>query len=227
MRWSCNGYRRRKWLWWPEFKSCTRLFVFHITLIHLGKVCIRVFSLQLCVNSRADWHFNHGIVTGFVCIAWLCLGIFWVFLLSSLSIDLFLPVVLSDLPAVFFLGSFFPDRFLYVFTFLVFVVSCLFSFNFHAVFLFLFGLLGEYQFYHQILLLLLRLTGLVRWWYTKGIYCTFPFLDLFSVLIPYGRQSNFLLCLLVFILMLCWWVEWVLGFSLICASVHLGGVLFG
>ena len=51
----CNGYRRRKWTWWPEFKSWTRQIAFHITLIHLGKVWIQLFSLQLWVNSRADW----------------------------------------------------------------------------------------------------------------------------------------------------------------------------
>ena len=50
----CNGYRRRKWTRQLEFKSSTRLIAFHIALIPLGKVWIRLFSLQLCVNSRAD-----------------------------------------------------------------------------------------------------------------------------------------------------------------------------
>ena len=31
------------------------LIVFHIALIPLGKVWIQLFSLQLWVNSRADW----------------------------------------------------------------------------------------------------------------------------------------------------------------------------
>ena len=50
----CNGYRRWKWTRWHEFKSWTRLNVFHIELIPLGKVWIQLFSLQLWVNSRAD-----------------------------------------------------------------------------------------------------------------------------------------------------------------------------
>ena len=50
----CNGYRRRKWTRWHEFKSWTILIAFHIALIPLGKVWIQLFSLQLCVNSRSD-----------------------------------------------------------------------------------------------------------------------------------------------------------------------------
>ena len=34
----CNGYRRRKWTRRHEFKSWTRLIVFHIAVIPLGKV---------------------------------------------------------------------------------------------------------------------------------------------------------------------------------------------
>ena len=51
----CNCYRRRKWTRRHEFKSWTRLIAFHIALIPLGKVWIQLFSLQLWVNSRADW----------------------------------------------------------------------------------------------------------------------------------------------------------------------------
>ena len=51
----CNGYRHRKWTQWHEFKSWTRLIIFYIALIPLGKVWIQLFSLQLWVNSRADW----------------------------------------------------------------------------------------------------------------------------------------------------------------------------
>ena len=51
----CNGYRRRKWTQQYEFKSWTRPIAFHIALIPLGKVWIQLFSLQLWVNSRADW----------------------------------------------------------------------------------------------------------------------------------------------------------------------------
>ena len=51
----CNGYRRRKWTRWDEFKSWTRLIAFHITLIPLWKVWIQLFSLQLWVNCWADW----------------------------------------------------------------------------------------------------------------------------------------------------------------------------
>ena len=49
-----NAYRRRKWSRRHEFKSWTRLIAFHIALIPLGKVWIRLFSLQLWVN-RIDW----------------------------------------------------------------------------------------------------------------------------------------------------------------------------
>ena len=51
----CNGYRRKKWTRRHEFKSSTKLIVFHIALIPLGKLWIQLFSLQLWVNSRADW----------------------------------------------------------------------------------------------------------------------------------------------------------------------------
>ena len=51
----CNGYRRRKWTQWHEFKSWTRLIAFHIALIPLGKVWLQLFSLQLWVNKRTDW----------------------------------------------------------------------------------------------------------------------------------------------------------------------------
>ena len=51
----CNGYRHRKWTRRHKFKSSTRLIGFHIALIPLGKVWIKLFSLQLWVNSRADW----------------------------------------------------------------------------------------------------------------------------------------------------------------------------
>ena len=50
----CNGYRHRKWTRRHEFKSWMRLIAFHIALIHLGKVSIHLFSLQLWVNSWAD-----------------------------------------------------------------------------------------------------------------------------------------------------------------------------
>ena len=43
------------WTWQAKFKPWTRLFGFHIALIPLGKVWIQQFSLQLWVNSRADW----------------------------------------------------------------------------------------------------------------------------------------------------------------------------
>ena len=33
----CNGYRRRKWTRWHEFKSWMRLIAFHIALIPFGK----------------------------------------------------------------------------------------------------------------------------------------------------------------------------------------------
>ena len=51
----CNGYRRRTWTQWHEFKSWMRLIAFHIALIPLAKVWIQLFSLQLWVNSRTDW----------------------------------------------------------------------------------------------------------------------------------------------------------------------------
>ena len=51
----CNRYRRRKWTRRHEFNSWTRLIAFHIALIPLGKLWIQLFSLQLWINSRADW----------------------------------------------------------------------------------------------------------------------------------------------------------------------------
>ena len=51
----CYGYRRWKWTRRHEFKSWTRLIAFHTALIPLGKVWIQLFSLQVWVNSRADW----------------------------------------------------------------------------------------------------------------------------------------------------------------------------
>ena len=51
----CNGYCRRKWTRRHEFKTWMRLIAFHIALIPLGKVWIWLFSLQLWVNSWADW----------------------------------------------------------------------------------------------------------------------------------------------------------------------------
>ena len=51
----CSRYHRRKWTRRHEFKSRMRLIAFHIALIPLGKVWIQLFSLQLWVNSRADW----------------------------------------------------------------------------------------------------------------------------------------------------------------------------
>ena len=52
----CNGYRRRKWTRWHEFKSWTRLIAFHIALIPLGKVWIQLFSPQLLQT----WFFSLG-----------------------------------------------------------------------------------------------------------------------------------------------------------------------
>ena len=51
----CNGYHRRKWTRRHKFESWTRLIAFHIVLIPLGKVWIQLISLQLWVNSRAEF----------------------------------------------------------------------------------------------------------------------------------------------------------------------------
>ena len=51
----CNGYSRREWTRWHEFKSWIALITFHIALIPSGNVWIQLFSLQLWVNSRTDW----------------------------------------------------------------------------------------------------------------------------------------------------------------------------
>ena len=51
----CNGYCHRIWTQRHEFISWIWLIAFHIALIPLGKVWIQIFSLQLWVNSRADW----------------------------------------------------------------------------------------------------------------------------------------------------------------------------
>ena len=50
-----NGYRRRKWTRWAEFKSRMRLFEFHLVLIPLGKELIELFSLHLWINNWAEW----------------------------------------------------------------------------------------------------------------------------------------------------------------------------
>ena len=60
----CNGYYHRRWTWWHKFKSWTRLIAFHIALMPLGKVWIQLFSLQLWINSRADWVLQFGEATG-------------------------------------------------------------------------------------------------------------------------------------------------------------------
>ena len=60
----CNGYHRRKWTRWHEFKSWTRLIAFHITLINpWKKEWIQLFSFPLWVNSRADWFLSLGEAT--------------------------------------------------------------------------------------------------------------------------------------------------------------------
>ena len=51
----CNGYHCRKRTWRHVFKSWTRLIAFNIALIPLGKVWILLFTLQLWINSKADW----------------------------------------------------------------------------------------------------------------------------------------------------------------------------
>ena len=56
----CNNYYNRKW----TLKSWTRLFAFRIVLVLLRTSCIQLSSLQLWVNSRADWVLYLGIATG-------------------------------------------------------------------------------------------------------------------------------------------------------------------
>ena len=46
-----NGYRRRKYIRCPEFKSWTKLWVFHFAQIIFGKAWIHLF-FQLRKNSR-------------------------------------------------------------------------------------------------------------------------------------------------------------------------------
>ena len=47
--------KQTRLLWRPTHIVLQRLIAFHIVLIPLGKVWIVLFSLQLWVNSRADW----------------------------------------------------------------------------------------------------------------------------------------------------------------------------
>ena len=48
-----NNYQHKKWTQLPKFKTWTRLFAFHITLIPLEKVGLQLFSLKLWIrNSR-------------------------------------------------------------------------------------------------------------------------------------------------------------------------------
>ena len=46
----------RKWNRRPEFKSWTRLFVFHTALISLEKVWIQLFFLRLWIYNRNNWY---------------------------------------------------------------------------------------------------------------------------------------------------------------------------
>ena len=50
-----NVYRRRKWTRRHGFKPWMRLIAFHIALICLGKLWTQLFSLQLWVNSSANY----------------------------------------------------------------------------------------------------------------------------------------------------------------------------
>ena len=50
-----NDYCHRKWTPWPEFKSGMRLFEFCIALKPMENVWIKLFSMRLWVNSRANW----------------------------------------------------------------------------------------------------------------------------------------------------------------------------
>ena len=47
-----------RWIRRPKFKTWMRLITFHIVLIHLKKVWIQLFSLQLWINSKTDWIFE-------------------------------------------------------------------------------------------------------------------------------------------------------------------------
>ena len=52
----CNGYHYRKWIGQPEFKSLTRLFVFHIVPIRFGKgMNTVIFPPAMDKNNWADW----------------------------------------------------------------------------------------------------------------------------------------------------------------------------
>ena len=70
--------------------------------------CIRLLNC-LCVISTyllVEFSFITLESPFFVCIAWPYVSIVWVSLLSPTSFDLFILIVLSDLPAVVFLKSF-------------------------------------------------------------------------------------------------------------------------
>ena len=60
------------------------------------------FSLCTFHQSVSRIFFRYFGMSCFVSIDWLGPGIFWVFLLSSISFDLLLPVVLSDLSVILF-----------------------------------------------------------------------------------------------------------------------------
>ena len=82
-------------------------------------LCISIFYFKLFFSYVVDFSlsilhrlvdrifFRYFRISCFVCIAWLCAGIFWVSFVSPKSFDQFLSVVLSDLSAlVFFVFSF-------------------------------------------------------------------------------------------------------------------------
>ena len=53
-----NFYHRRKWNRWPEVKTWTRPYRFHLALMHLRKAWVNVFFRLQWIYSRAVWDFK-------------------------------------------------------------------------------------------------------------------------------------------------------------------------
>ena len=89
------------------------LFLFlHLSPKLFSFVCMRFFNLSLCLLHRLDKIFFRCFGRScFVCIAWRCSDIFWVFLLSPVYFGLLVSIVLSVLSAVFFFFFFFCSSF--------------------------------------------------------------------------------------------------------------------
>ena len=128
-------------------------------------------SLWILLQQLVRWiFFCYFSRSWFVCIASPCSNIFWVFLLSSISFDLCLPIVLSDLP---FIGLFPPlchCLFFFPKSFRLLFFICFCNLISHPGLVFLFGFLWRYEYYYWLVLLQHKLARLVLWCCPLGYF---------------------------------------------------------